>query len=157
MQDSPPAVGRFSDTLPLRRSAILSGAFFCHRAKFPMTEKECGLAHSRAERGRLRHISSSRECTSRGAFLCHRTKFPMTLEKRGVSAPVPRFENASSLCLIESEPYGFILSLYAVFCPRYLGMDGIQAPSAPTKYPSGVYSLQYMEPCGLPSWYTGFR
>ena len=28
LQDSPPAAGRFSDTLPLRRSAILSGAFF---------------------------------------------------------------------------------------------------------------------------------
>jgi len=27
-QDSPPAAGRFSDILPLRRSAILSGAFF---------------------------------------------------------------------------------------------------------------------------------
>ena len=27
-QDSPPAAGRFSDTLPLRRSAIPSGAFF---------------------------------------------------------------------------------------------------------------------------------
>ena len=27
-QDSLPAAGRFSDTLPLRRSAILSGAFF---------------------------------------------------------------------------------------------------------------------------------
>ena len=28
LQDSPPAAGRFSDMLPLRRSAILSGAFF---------------------------------------------------------------------------------------------------------------------------------
>ena len=28
LQDSPPAAGRFSDILPLRRSAILSGAFF---------------------------------------------------------------------------------------------------------------------------------
>ena len=28
LQDSPPAAGRFSDTLPLRRSAILRGAFF---------------------------------------------------------------------------------------------------------------------------------
>ena len=28
LQDSPTAAGRFSDTLPLRRSAILSGAFF---------------------------------------------------------------------------------------------------------------------------------
>ena len=36
------------------------------------------MAHSRAERGRLRHIPSSRECASRGAFLCHRTKFPMS-------------------------------------------------------------------------------
>ena len=35
LQDSPPAAGRFSDTLPLRRSAILSGAFLCHRTKFP--------------------------------------------------------------------------------------------------------------------------
>ena len=42
---------------------------------FLLYEKECVLAHSRAERGRLRHISSSRECASHGAFLCHRTKF----------------------------------------------------------------------------------
>ena len=33
-------------------------------------EKECALAHSRAERGRLQHISSSRECASRGALFC---------------------------------------------------------------------------------------
>ena len=37
LQDSPPAAGRFSDILPVRRSAILSGAFLCHRTKFPMT------------------------------------------------------------------------------------------------------------------------
>ena len=40
-------------------------------------KKECALAHSHAECGRLRHISSSRECASRGAFLCHRAKFPI--------------------------------------------------------------------------------
>jgi len=34
-------------------------------------EKECALAHSRAERGRLRHNSSSRECTH----------FPMKMKK----------------------------------------------------------------------------
>ena len=45
---------------------------------FLLYKKECAKAHSRAERGRLRHISSSRECASRGAFLCHRTNFPMT-------------------------------------------------------------------------------
>ena len=38
-QDSPPAAGRFSDILPLRRSAILSGAFLCHRTKFPMAQE----------------------------------------------------------------------------------------------------------------------
>ena len=55
---------------------------------FLLYEKECALAHSRAERGRLRHISSSRECASRGAFLCHRAKFPMTQKKeRPVSQP----------------------------------------------------------------------
>ena len=42
-------------------------------------KKECALAHFRAECGRLRHVSSSRECASCGAFLCHRTKFPMTI------------------------------------------------------------------------------
>ena len=29
-----------------------------------LLKKECALAHSRAERGRLRHVSSSRECAS---------------------------------------------------------------------------------------------
>ena len=31
---------------------------------FLWIEKECALAHSRAERGRLRHVSASRECAS---------------------------------------------------------------------------------------------
>ena len=36
-------------------------------------KKECALAHSRAERGRLRHISSSRECAStRSSLLLYR-------------------------------------------------------------------------------------
>ena len=50
---------------------------------FLLYKKECALAHSRAERGRLRHISSLRECASRGAFLCHRTKFPMAQKSIG--------------------------------------------------------------------------
>ena len=54
---------------------------FWHSNGLADDKKECALAHSRAERGRLRHISSSRECASCGAFLCHRTKFPMTPEK----------------------------------------------------------------------------
>jgi len=33
---------------------------------FEHHKKECALAHSRAERGRLRHISASRECASLG-------------------------------------------------------------------------------------------
>ena len=36
-QNSPPAAGRFSDTLPLCRSAIPRSVFLCHRTKFPMT------------------------------------------------------------------------------------------------------------------------
>ena len=36
-QDSPPVAERFSDTLPLRRSAIPRSVFLCHRAKFPTT------------------------------------------------------------------------------------------------------------------------
>ena len=40
--------------------------------------KECALAHSGVSRGRLRHVSSSRECaSSRSVFLFHRTQFPM--------------------------------------------------------------------------------
>ena len=39
LQDSPPAAGRFSDILPFRRSPILSGAFLCHRTKFPMAQE----------------------------------------------------------------------------------------------------------------------
>ena len=31
---------------------------------FEHHKKECALAHSRAERGRLRHVSASRECAS---------------------------------------------------------------------------------------------
>ena len=32
-------------------------------------KKECALAHSRAERGRLRHVSASRECASSRSVL----------------------------------------------------------------------------------------
>ena len=57
-------------------------------------EKECALAHSRAERGRLRHVSSSRECASRGAFFCHRTKLPMT--KKNHPKRICRYRTTSS-------------------------------------------------------------
>ena len=63
---------------------------------FLLYEKECALAHSRAERGRLRHISSSRECASRGAFLCHREKFPMAQKKNG---QFPSRSHSTVLCL----------------------------------------------------------
>ena len=45
-----------------------------HQTFFYEREKECALAHSRAERGRLRQTSSSRECASLAgrAFLCTR-------------------------------------------------------------------------------------
>ena len=33
-------------------------------------EKECALAHSRAERGRLRYVSASRECASSRSVFC---------------------------------------------------------------------------------------
>ena len=33
-------------------------------------KKECALAHSRAERGRLRHVSASRECASSRSVFC---------------------------------------------------------------------------------------
>ena len=36
LQDSPPAVGRVNDTLPLRRSAILAEHFYLIGTKFPM-------------------------------------------------------------------------------------------------------------------------
>ena len=41
---------------------------------FEHHKKECALAHSRAERGRLRHVSASRECAywHVSAFLCNR-------------------------------------------------------------------------------------
>ena len=63
---------------------------------FSVKKKECALAHSRAERGRLRHVSSSRECASRGAFLCHRAKFPMTQKKNG---QFPSRSHSTVLCL----------------------------------------------------------
>ena len=49
------------------------------------SKKECARAHSRAECGHLRHVSSSHERASRRAFLCHRTKSPMTQKKRAPS------------------------------------------------------------------------
>ena len=61
---------------------------FWHSDGLADDKKECALAHSRAERGRLRHISSLRECASRGAFLCHRTKFPMTQKRHMTSKKV---------------------------------------------------------------------
>ena len=51
-QDSPPAAGRFSDTLPLCCSAIPRSVFLCHRTKFPMTQK-------------------SRESSTDRGFLCY--------------------------------------------------------------------------------------
>ena len=47
---------------------------FWHSDGLADDKKECALAHSRAERGRLRQTSSSRECASLAgrAFLCTR-------------------------------------------------------------------------------------
>ncbi|MCC2727816.1 hypothetical protein LK490_18355, partial [Blautia sp. MSK22_86] len=42
LQDSPPATGRFSDIIPLRRSAILPGGLFNlqeNSTKFPVNQK----------------------------------------------------------------------------------------------------------------------
>ena len=45
-------------------------------------EKECALAHSRAEARLLQQPSTTAPSAHpRGAFLCHRTKFPMTEQK----------------------------------------------------------------------------
>ena len=86
------------------------------------------------------------------------TKTPETASIEKETSP-PRFPGTKTPLLVFDRIKVLRLYpiFYAVFCPRYLGMEGIQVPSGPTKYPSGVYSLQYMEPCGLPSWYTGFR
>ena len=65
--------------------------FFMSCRKRPRETPECAKAHSRAERGRLRHISSSRECASRGAFLCHRAKFPMTQKKSTTNQKLSHF------------------------------------------------------------------
>ena len=43
---------------------------FLHSGPGSKHEKECALAHSRAERGRLRHVSASRECVSSRSVFC---------------------------------------------------------------------------------------
>ena len=43
--------------------------------------KEFRLRNSRAERGRLRHISSSRECASLRSFLSHRNEISYEIKK----------------------------------------------------------------------------
>ena len=48
-QDSPPAAGRASDILPFRCSAIRAERFYRMETKFLYDNKECALAHSRAE------------------------------------------------------------------------------------------------------------
>ena len=47
---------------------LISDNLFC--LPFCETKKECALAHSRAERGRLRHVSASRECASSRSVFC---------------------------------------------------------------------------------------
>ena len=51
------------------------------------SEKECAFAHSRAERGRLRHVSASRECASLArqclfGVIGNSKEFPITPKKR---------------------------------------------------------------------------
>ena len=78
-QDSPPAAGRASDILPFRCSAIRAERLLSYRKRsFLYDNKECALAHSRAEARLLRQPSTpASSAHPRRAFLFHRTHFPM--------------------------------------------------------------------------------
>ena len=64
-------------------------------------EKECALAHSRAERGRLRHASVSRECASLAEpFFCVigiPTEFPITQKTPAGRIPQESFAHKFTL------------------------------------------------------------
>ena len=47
-----------------------SELFTCRCQGGIFSKKECALAHSRAERGRLRHVPASRECASSRSDFC---------------------------------------------------------------------------------------
>ena len=70
-QDSPPAAGRASDILPFRCSAIRAERLLSYRKRsFLYDNKECDLAHSRAEARLLRQPSTlAPSAYPRGAFL----------------------------------------------------------------------------------------
>ena len=78
---TPPSHGGNRGSIPLRaikRNASWMHSFFVISKCY--LKKECALAHSRAERGRLRHISSSRERASTRSAFCfigNATQFPI--------------------------------------------------------------------------------
>ena len=79
-----PSVQGSNPCSPAKWSTSEEVLFSCNR-KFlviPYYKKECALAHSRAERGRLRHSSSSCECASpaRSAFCFIGSSFGISYE-----------------------------------------------------------------------------
>ena len=73
LQDSPPAAGRVSDIIPLRRSAFHAECFLMDRNDVLAIKIECALAHSRAEARLLQQpYTLAPSAHLRGAFLLDR-------------------------------------------------------------------------------------
>ena len=100
-----------------------SELFTCRCQGGIFSKKECALAHSRAERGRLRHVSASRECASSRSVFCFigrnflwNKKTADQFDQLLLNAVLRIFRCTLMILAIDSE--ALPLLLYTVFCRK---------------------------------------